>query len=60
MYVYSYGTGASSVDKVTPQQRQWNKVRELLAAERRGLETSAPDSPRIKPSLAVSVGWVLR
>jgi hypothetical protein len=62
MHVYLYGHDASSVKTVapSPRQRRWNKVRELLAAEKRGLETSEPDSPRVKPTLASSIGVVLR
>jgi hypothetical protein len=43
-----------------PYERGWERIKDLISAERRDLKTSDPASPRLKPTLAVSVGWIVR
>jgi hypothetical protein len=41
-----------------PRREAWHALRDKVAAEHRGLESSDPQSPRIKVSLATAIGWV--
>jgi hypothetical protein len=61
MNIYAYGrSAASAAERQNPRQKLWDVLRDKVGAEHRGLETSDPTSPRIKPTLATAIGWVLR
>jgi hypothetical protein len=38
----------------------WARLREQISDEHKSVKTLDPSSPRVKPSLAVSIGMVLR
>jgi hypothetical protein len=38
----------------------WIGIRDAIDVERRVIENRQPDSPRVRPTLATSIGMVLR
>jgi hypothetical protein len=61
MHVYSYGRRSASADFSPTQARKaWDALRDFIVEEHRDIRNNEPNSPRVRPTLATSIGMVLR
>jgi len=67
VHIYLYGLAPSSPTRQSKQRRrrrftaqQWSSISGAVERQHAALAKANPSSPRIKPTLATTIGWVLR